>query len=777
MTDALFDQLRAALGTTHRLERELGGGSMSRIFVAEDLRLHRRIVIKVLPIAHAERLSADRFEREILLAAGLQHPHIVPVLGAGTLDGIPYYTMPLVDGQTLRAALSTASRSTAELLDILNDVAEALEYAHARGIVHRDIKPENVLLSGRTAVVTDFGIAKALSAATATGQPACDTFDALTQLGTSLGTPAYMAPEQVVGDAATDHRADIYAWGMMAYEVLAGGHPFAHKIGTQALITAQLVETPAPLAERSPGTPRHVADIIMNCLAKAPDDRPASATEVIAALASRGDGAVRTTSGVNERSVVVIPFANLSADADNEYFSDGLTDELIADLSRIQALKVISRTSTMLLKGSDKSARRIAQEFRVRYVLEGSVRKSGSNLRITARLIDAASDTQLWADKFTGTLDDVFDLQERVSREIVRALDVKLSSDEDRTLARRSIAEGTAYDCFLRARYELAQANTASFDRATVLLNRGLEIAGDSARLRAMRAFVDVLRMRASGGSDASVLDAAAGEALDILSRTPDSATAHFVLGTVEFERGELQSAAASLRSALHSDPSDADAAIWLAIVYLYAGQIDAARATLTRLRQLDPLSPFPLGIASAIEWFDGSFEAGVAPMQKCLELSAESTIWRWHWAYLLALLGRFGDASAQAEMLSRTDPAHPYTRQLVAMTRAVNGDLAAARDALKWFDEIVLDPHITFHVAECHVLIGDHERAFALLESAVARGFYPYAFIARHDPFLTPVRGDPRFARVAESARRRWRAFVVPSTTLDRVPAAGRRF
>jgi serine/threonine-protein kinase len=242
--DPLRDQLQASLGTAYALGRELGRGGMSRVFVTRDEALGRDVVVKVLAPELAAGISAERFAREVRHAAALQEPHIVPVHTAGvTAEGLPYYTMPYVSGDTLRARLARGPVPLTEATTILRDVATALEYAHARGLVHRDIKPENVLLSGRTAVVTDFGIAKALSAST-THAPDVPAAGTLTQLGTSLGTPAYMAPEQAAGDPAMDHRADLYAWGVMAYELLAGRHPFAERKTAHALVIAHITETP-----------------------------------------------------------------------------------------------------------------------------------------------------------------------------------------------------------------------------------------------------------------------------------------------------------------------------------------------------------------------------------------------------------------------------------------------------------------------------------------------------------------------------------------------------
>ena len=270
----LRDQLQSALANTYSLDRELGGGGMSRVFAATETALGRKVVIKVLPVELGAGVNVDRFKREIVLAANLQHPHIVPVLTAGEIDGVPYYTMPLIDGESLRARLARGPMAISDAVSILRDVARALAYAHEHGVVHRDIKPDNVLMSGGSATVTDFGIAKAISAARAT-----ETSSNLTQMGTSIGTPTYMAPEQAAADPSTDHRADIYSFGCLAYELLAGRPPFA-AMSPRKLLAAHMGERPQPIAELRPDTPPMLADLVTQCLEKDPDARPQSAADV-----------------------------------------------------------------------------------------------------------------------------------------------------------------------------------------------------------------------------------------------------------------------------------------------------------------------------------------------------------------------------------------------------------------------------------------------------------------------------------------------------------------
>jgi len=291
----LFDHLQATLGDAYRLERELGGGGMSRVFLAHETALGRRVVVKVLLPELAAGVSVDRFRREILLAAQLQHPHIVPLLSAGEFDGLPYFTMPFIAGESLRVRLSrTGELPVNETMRILRDVVSALAYAHENGVMHRDVKPDNVLLSGGVAVVTDFGVAKAVSASTA--NPAAD-ITGLTSLGLALGTPNYMAPEQASGDLQIDHRVDIYALGIMAYEMLTARTPFAGR-STQAVLAAHVIETPEAMERLRPSVPAPLAALVMQCLAKRAADRPQSAAEILHALdaiATPTGGTVTTT--------------------------------------------------------------------------------------------------------------------------------------------------------------------------------------------------------------------------------------------------------------------------------------------------------------------------------------------------------------------------------------------------------------------------------------------------------------------------------------------------
>jgi serine/threonine protein kinase len=699
----LRERLQATLGIAYTLERELGGGGMSRVFVAQEAALGRRVVVKVLATDLAHELSAERFAREIRVSARLQHPNIVPVLTAGSSNGVPYYTMPYVEGESLRARLDSvgpgAALPASEALSILRDVARALAHAHEHGVVHRDIKPENVLLTRDAAVVADFGIAKAVDVArdasrTRTGATA------LTQLGMVLGTPAYMAPEQAAGDSASDHRADLYAWAVVAYEILAGRHPFAGKRTAQAVIVAHLTEAPAPLGGVRSDLPPAFVALVMRCLAKAPEERPGSAREV-ADLMGNLTSPLATPVAPTASSIAVLPFVNLSADPQIEYFSDGMSEEILSVLAQDRELRVAARSSSFAFKGKQIDLRTLAEQLHVATVLEGSVRRAENRVRITAQLVNAADGYQLWSGRFDRELTDIFAVQDEIANAIADTLRKRLRSGAARlegrgaspfeltTRRQRPPVSMEAYDEYLKGKYAnnhrpvgLKEA-FAHFGRA-LAVEPGFAAAhaglGESYlwstlhfQLLTSEAFVHVRR-----------------HAEHALALEPDSADAHWLLAEVAlWHDWDAQACERHARKALSLEPHHAGALMTTALLHNTRGRHEAALAAAAAAVRADPLGP---GTRS--------------------------------WFLALAYNARqYGLAIAEASRLIAEQPSYPEAYRFRAMAYGMSGDLAAAQADLDTADRVG-GPNVwgQVHRAVVAVLAGRLDEARRIRDELLGR-------------------------------------------------------
>jgi serine/threonine protein kinase/tetratricopeptide (TPR) repeat protein len=742
-----------ALADRYRLDRQLGAGGMATVYLAHDHKHDREVAIKVLRPDLAETLGRERFLREIQLAARLNHPNILPLYDSGEASGCMYFVMPVMAGQTLRDRLSSGSPLPVdEAVRIAMEVADALDYAHRRDIVHRDIKPENILLHEGHAVVADFGIGKALVAASAA------TGVMFTQIGVTVGTPAYMSPEQAAG-GDLDGRSDLFALGCVMFEMLTGEFAFSGS-SAHAVIARRFAYSPPPITDSRPEIPAAVGETVSRLLQRSADDRFASGAQVVAALRAQSTPPVATAAVAPDRarrdsSIAVLPFTNLSADPDNEYFSDGLTEELITDLSGVKALHVISRTSSLQLKGTTKGMREIGRTLGVRYALTGSARKAGNALRITAQLVDTTTDEQIWAEKYSGTMDDVFDVQERVSRAIVTALRVTLSASEDGRLSERPIKNPRAFELYLRAQV-LVRRYGASMDQVNALLDRAIEIEGPSPPLRALRAYLWVTQVRAGMSTDAIHLARAEAEARALMDVAPNAPYGYSLLGIISYERGALADTVRYLTKALELDGSDADALFFRGIALEAAGQGEAAIAAGRRFLDVDPLAPMAGALLNSAHWFVGRPQEGLDAHEHGLVLDPENPIIHWSVGYTYALLGRAADARVQAQWMQAHVPQMPYTVQLVALLEGMAGRTADACAALATLADMSFDGHITFHLSESFAVAGDIPTALRLLEQAVERGFYPYDYIAAHCPFLAPLRGIGDFNRIVARAGER---------------------
>jgi len=733
--------LAAALSDRYRIEKELGQGGMATVYLAEDLKHHRKVAIKVLEERSVHAGDA-RFEREIRVAAQLSHPHILSLHDSGEAAGHRYYVMPYVAGETLRDRLDReGSLAVDEALRLAAEVAEALDCAHRAGIIHRDIKPENIMLHEGHAVVADFGIASAVAAAET---------QHLTQTGAVMGTPAYLSPEQVNG-RELDGRSDLYSLGCVLFECLTGGLPFS---GSAMAMMAQRVMQEAPSVRvKRPEIPEGLAQVVQRMMATEPARRYTSGQACVMAL--RQPLAAGTATPTRP-AIVVLPFANLSPDPENEYFSDGLTEEIITDLASVKALSVISRTSAMLLKGTTKDVRTIGRELGVRYVLEGGVRKAGTNLRITATLIDAGTDDQLWSEKFSGTMDDIFEVQERVARDIVGALNVKLSVEEDRRLGDRPIANARAYELYLQARQAIQRYQ---LERGHALLDQAIAIEGEVPALRALRAYAWYAMVRMGEHRD-EPLAKVETEARALIAIAPDAPYGFALQGYAAYERGDLAGAVRAFRAAEQRDPNDANVLFELGITLQAASRPDESEATGNRLTERDPLSPFAHLMRGANTWFVGRGAEGVAHIRTAIEIDPASVISHWALGYNHALAGQLPEAAAEAHWMQERAPQLPYTTQLRALVAALQGRCEEAREWLLTVDWAALDAHHTFHLCESFIMAGDTTRGLQLFERAVENGFYPHAYFATHCPFLAPVRGTVEFDRILARAAERVAAF-----------------
>src|SRR5213593_478487 len=465
----VFDRLQEGLADRYAIEREIGRAGMATVYVAQDLKHRRPVAVKVLHPHLAANLGAERFLREIQIAARLQHPHIVPLYDSGQAGGLLYYVMPYVEGESLRRRLEREKQLPLDdALEVARAVAAALDYAHRHHPVHRDIKPENVMLHEGEAMVTDFGIAKAVSAAAA---------DTLTQTGTSVGTPAYMSPEQAGGAVELDGRSDVYSLGCVLYEMLAGRTPFTGPTA-QAIIVKCFTEPVPPLRSARDAVPPSVEQAVMRALAKEPADRFATAAQFAQALkpaAATPPGAVPVVTATAPKSIAVLPFVNMSADPENEYFTDGIAEEIINALTKVQALRVASRTSAFAFKGKNQDIRKVGEQLSVSTVLEGSVRKAGNRLRVTAQLVNVADGYHLWSERYDRDLEDVFAIQDEIAGNIVKALRVVLSDAEKRAIEKAPTDNVQAYDYYLRGRQFFHQFRRTGIQYARRMFERAIE--------------------------------------------------------------------------------------------------------------------------------------------------------------------------------------------------------------------------------------------------------------------------------------------------------------
>jgi serine/threonine-protein kinase len=738
----LIEQLGVAVAARYRIQRELGQGGMARVFLAHDLKYDRAVAVKVLRPELAAEVGPARFLREIQIAARLHHPHILPLYDSDQVDGLVYYVMPWIEGETLRERLARERQLPInDALQIAREVADALSYAHSANVVHRDIKPANILLEGGHALVADFGIARAISGG-----------EALTvQIS---GTPAYMSPEQVDGSQYLDGRSDIYSLGCVLFEMLAGDPPFRGSTVTAIIANRLTTPTPSPRAFREL-VPEAVDAAVRKAMATLPADRFSTAAQFADALGTPATVAIAVGAAqtlVQEvtapKSVAVLPFENMSTDPENEYFSDGITDDIITQLSKISALKVISRTSSMRYKKTSRTIAAIAEELGVGAILEGSVRRAGPRVRIVAHLVDPKTEEHLWGETFDRQLADVFEVQTEVAERISGALSVALSPEEKQRVEKKPTGNADAYNLYLLGRHHANKWSEANVHKAIDYFQ--LAIAKDPRYAVAYAGLADAYELLAIGlGSQppAEYLTQAKAMALKALEMDDTLAEAHTSLAYARW-LGDLDWPGAELefKRAIELNANYVMAREWYAEYLVALGRHDEALAEIRIAQQHDPLS-IPVNRAAGwVLYFSRRYDEAIEELRKVLVmdpdfLGARLILW-WVYVAMGAHEAAIDDIRKELERAGSRTVKHltlGYACAAAGKKEEANGILWELEPKL------ASDDRWAFLSALLFSALGEKDRAFDQLARAY-RQRDPSLMFLEVAPWSDPLKSDSRY-------------------------------
>jgi serine/threonine-protein kinase len=724
-----LEQLIAALADRYVIERELGQGGMAVVYLARDVRHERRVALKVLRPEIGAVLGVERFLAEIKVTANLRHPHLVPLFDSGEAGGLLYYVMPFVEGESLRDRLTRDRQlPLEEALHITREIADALGYAHSLGVVHRDVKPENILLAGGHALVADFGIARAVSAASATR---------MTESGLAVGTPAYMSPEQATAEPRLDGRSDLYSLACVLYEMLAGEPPYTGP--TYHAILARRLTDPMPSLRAARDTvPDHVEGAIRRALARAPADRFATMSGFADALSTKA-GTPPTP-----RSVAVLPFLNLSADPENEYFADGITEDVIAQLAKIRALKVISRTSVMAFKGRQQPLREIADRLQVATLLEGSVRRAGDRVRIVAQLIDAATDRHLWAETYDRQLTDIFAIQTEVALRIAAALQAELSPDEQARIGREPTSDLRAYQLYLQGRHSFIRYSEEGMRKAIGYFEEAIALDPGYALAHAGVALAYTELGEVGALPPEAAYPGARAAAARALALDPELGDAHCAVAFAKFVyEFDWTGAEQEFQRALELSPSSADTYDLYGRLCSALGRFDEAITLQQRAQELDPLA-HPADVATALlraGRYDEALEAAHRAIVLGSAARGHSTL---GWAYFRK--GRIDEGLEALERAVALAPGDTLWLAQLGQAHALAGNEERAREILGELEAQSATRYVgPYHMAYVHTGLGQYDRAMDYLEQAFER--HTGAVYGIRGSFLfEPLRTHPRF-------------------------------
>lgn len=744
----------------YRIVGELGAGAMGDVYLAEDVRLKRSVAIKVLPssvTADSERVR--RFEQEAQAASALNHPNIITVYDVGESETGRFIVMELVTGRTLRALIGE-HMPLETMLSVGHQMARALSTAHAAGITHRDIKPENVMVRDDGYVkVLDFGLARLLGAEASNADAVA--LSRLTTPGMIVGTVAYMSPEQAFGEAVGPP-SDVFALGIVLYELVTGRHPFdsttvlglLHAIATQEPISAHQANPKLPLA---------LSNLLTRMLAKDASVRPA-ARDVAQALQTmeRGDGSGRTfavtpttTSPRPAQSIAVLPFANISGDAENEYFCDGLAEELLNALARIDALKVAARRSAFSFKGKNTEARVIGQALNVNTVLEGSVRRAGNRLRISVQLVSVADGFQLWSERYDREMSDIFDVQDEISLAVVGALKVKLFGDEQKKLVDRYTSNADAYQLFLKGRFQAYKYTASGWKRAIDFFEQAVAIQPDYAlayagltTARGCLWFFGILPAK-------ETIPQAKADYRRAMTLDPDLAEVHLSAAMITFFYDwDWDGADQAFERSIALDQNNAEALSYYAMFLGFMGRFDEAAMQNKEALTLDPLSPL-INMNVGWNYFAAGDTSEAAQLaNKMIEM--ESDFYGAYWLKGVIDLSE-GNFDSAVEHLNRAVTLGGH--QIVLADLASACSLSGKDDeAARILDQLLVRrreyiPAIC--LARVYSRIGEHEKAVEWIEKAFEERNGEMVFLkaeidgAAEGDVLRTLADDPRLVDV----------------------------
>jgi len=724
----------------YSIEREIGRGGMAVVHLAEEKKHARKVAIKILRPGFTTSVGAERFPREIGIAARLSHPHIVPLIDSGETDGHLYYVSPFIPGGSLRDRLQVEKKlPLSEVQRIARDIGAALDYAHRNGFVHRDVKPENILFADGHALLADFGIAHAYYA------PGTQAVEAITEGGFAVGTPAYMSPEQATAEQNLDGTSDIYSLACVVYEMLAGEPPFLGD-SPRATMVRHVMETPRPVRALRPDTPPAVERALAKALAKRPGERFASVVEFAVALQAQDDGNATHFSSAT-RTVAVLPFVNASPDADTEYLSDGITDELIDRLAKVEGLRIASRTSVFALKGKPQDVRAIGALLGASVVLEGTVRKSLERLRITAQLTSSDDGRLLWSQRYDRMESDVFAIQDEIANTIVTTLRATWFADLDQPVQKRYTQSLRAYALYLQGRYAWNKRTQEGVTEGIQYFEQA--IAEDPGYALAYTGLADsyALQIDYRNVPVANGFKRAKGYALKALELDESLAEAHASLAWAMFIYDwDWDGAAREFRRSIELDARYATAHQWYAFLLASQRRLDEALVEAHTAQELDPASVSIRRALGYVYLYARRYDQARYHLTRAIAMNPTAEESYRVLGLTLTMNGQLDEAERVLREATGLPGAGTYTRATLAYSLARAGNREYSETLLAELEAKRLRDYVSpVELATLHIGLGDNQHAIDWAERAYEerRGWMAYLNV---HPIMDPLRGEPRF-------------------------------